>query len=466
MRRQLSISKSEGVTSTERLLADLCERSFLRLWSWPNPFKDDKKELCDLIAVFENHVFLFFDRKKSLVNLSDDGNEVPWNRWKTKVIDNQIATAHGAERYIRSGRAVYIDNKCHTKFPLQILQSSLIIHKIIVAHGAADACIAQSGININGSLGILYGRELESLCKPFVIGLDKDKPVHVFDSANIQIIMQELDTFSDFSRYLDEKLSAIRRLDSLAYCGEEDLVAHYLLNSYSENGRHFIGSRRPDVNGIVIEEGLWSNFVKLSQYKLTKNANLQSYLWDNIIHKTCDNRLRNTLSGNTDIFIGKSAILEMAKEPRFWRRALADKMIDAITKFPNEPDSITRRVNLMPSYYPSVGYVFLQLWVPMACRDTDYREKRRSILELACGAAKNFCPNLKKIVGIGVDSPKLTSSIAEDFILLECAEWSTRQKTYYEHRNTGWNFFSSSTIQQTEQAVSEFINVTLEDLEN
>jgi hypothetical protein len=53
------IFKSKGVTPTERLLADLCEKSFLKLWSYPNPIKDDKKELCDLLAVFENHLFIF-----------------------------------------------------------------------------------------------------------------------------------------------------------------------------------------------------------------------------------------------------------------------------------------------------------------------------------------------------------------------------------------------------------------------
>lgn len=42
-------SKSTGVTETERLLAEFCERSFLKLWSYPNPFKDDGHELCDLL---------------------------------------------------------------------------------------------------------------------------------------------------------------------------------------------------------------------------------------------------------------------------------------------------------------------------------------------------------------------------------------------------------------------------------
>ena len=55
---------SGGVTATERLLAEFCERSFLKLWSYPNPHKDDGHELCDLLAVFGDTVFIFFDREK------------------------------------------------------------------------------------------------------------------------------------------------------------------------------------------------------------------------------------------------------------------------------------------------------------------------------------------------------------------------------------------------------------------
>ena len=39
------LTKSPGVTATERMLADFCERSFLKLWSYPNPYKDDGHEL-------------------------------------------------------------------------------------------------------------------------------------------------------------------------------------------------------------------------------------------------------------------------------------------------------------------------------------------------------------------------------------------------------------------------------------
>jgi hypothetical protein len=57
------IEKSSGVTGTERLLADFCERSFLKLWAYPNPYKDDGHEFCDLLAVFDNNVFIFLIEK-------------------------------------------------------------------------------------------------------------------------------------------------------------------------------------------------------------------------------------------------------------------------------------------------------------------------------------------------------------------------------------------------------------------
>ena len=72
----MAITKSKGVTETERLLADLCDRTFLKLWSYPNPIKDDGHELCDLLAVFEKHVFIFFDRDKKLAHTSEKDPQV------------------------------------------------------------------------------------------------------------------------------------------------------------------------------------------------------------------------------------------------------------------------------------------------------------------------------------------------------------------------------------------------------
>ena len=62
--------KSKGLTESERYLANLCEKSFLSLWSYPNVFRDqgrkegkgDGKELCDLLVVFDRDVIIFSDK--------------------------------------------------------------------------------------------------------------------------------------------------------------------------------------------------------------------------------------------------------------------------------------------------------------------------------------------------------------------------------------------------------------------
>ena len=156
LERSTMIAKSAGVTETERLLADFCERSFLKLWSYPNPYKDDGHELCDLLAVFGDYVFIFFDRESELPEVPDKDPQVLWDRWKRNVIDRQVKTAHGAERYIRSGRPMFLDGKGTTPFPLAINTEKAIVHKIIVAHGAKEACEKASSQNIYGSHDLLW----------------------------------------------------------------------------------------------------------------------------------------------------------------------------------------------------------------------------------------------------------------------------------------------------------------------
>jgi hypothetical protein len=85
-------------------LSQLCDRTFLKLWSYGNPFKADGKELCDLLAVFENHVFLFFDRESKKFDGAPADVLLTWERWKKEAIEKQINTANGAKKYILRSR--------------------------------------------------------------------------------------------------------------------------------------------------------------------------------------------------------------------------------------------------------------------------------------------------------------------------------------------------------------------------
>ena len=432
----------------------------MKLWSYPNPYKDDGHELCDLLAVFGDYVFIFFDRDNDLPDAPDKDPQVIWDRWKRNVIDRQVKTAHGAERYIRSGRRIFLDGKGTMPFPLVIDRKKATIHKIVVGHGAMDACEKASIQNIYGSLAISYGESDGGSKQPFHIEIDKRNPVHIFDSHNMPIVLAELDTVTDFSTYLDEKLRAIAKFDCLSYCGEEDLLGHYLLNYDETSKRHVIGPKdEEDFNGVMIGEGEWHEFIKTDLYKNTKKEDRISYFWDDLIQRTCQNCLNGTLGGNSDILRGESAVFEMVKEPRFIRRNLADKMLTAVEHFTDHTSQFARQVTFLQSFLPNVGYVLLQLKTPDAFRaQRDYRDKRQTLLEIACGAAKNRFPNLKRVVGIGIDAPKFAGGTdGEDFILMPCESWPEEMSAYYEKENEPWEFFATPHLQQFNQRITQFV---------
>lgn len=87
-----TVTRSEGVTPSDKFLKQLCDRSFLSLWSYPGVFrnqgrakaKGDGKEVSDLLVVFENHVIIFSDKKIQFDEASDI--EVGWGRWFRKAV--------------------------------------------------------------------------------------------------------------------------------------------------------------------------------------------------------------------------------------------------------------------------------------------------------------------------------------------------------------------------------------------
>ena len=459
----MKIKKSEGVTRTEEQLSALCNRTFLKLWSYPNPFKEDRKELCDLIAVFSDHVFIFFDRESRKLEGAINDIHVACRRWKKEAVEKQINTARGAERYVRSRRPIYLDKKCKDTFPLEITTETKI-HKIIVAHGASKACKALSEDNIYGSLAISYSHNSPPISfmlnSPFpcMINLDRDDPVHVLDSHNLPILFGELDTFFDFVSYLTEKECALKRYELLIYCGEEDLIAHYFLNYDRKQNSYRIGTGEKDSIGLCIREGEWKDFFESDAYARRKEANRISYVWDKVIQITCQNAMDGTLLGDTDLFKGKNALREMAKEPRFSRRFLSEHIIKIIENFPETEEKIVRQPFFMSSpWYQDKGYVFLQFkHSDITDYDNDYRLQRREMLKIVCGVIKNKLPHLNKVIGIAINPPKYSRVDDADFVLLECHNWTKKNEDYFHSKNVGFKFFQTDRIHETHQNVSDF----------
>ena len=149
----------------------------------------------------------------------------------------------------------------------------------------------------------------------------------------------------------------------------------------------------------------------------------------------------------------------MAKEPRVSRRAISDAIIQSIQKFPSHNgDGILRNLSFIPSFFKGTGYVFLQISARnITDYDNDYRPKRQALLNVACGAAKNKFPHLKKVVGIAIDAPRYAGNRnSEEFILLECEKWMDDDRTRYEDLNRDLRFFQTQRLGVNPRHVVEF----------
>src|SRR5712691_4619204 len=154
----MKFRRSKGFTPSEMLLADLCDQSFLSLWSYPNLFNDrgkvrsgSGKELCDLLVVFGDHILIFSDKSCNYPNTGDPITD--WRRWYRRSVQASADQIYGAERWIRDfPDHIFLDHACTQQLPITLpSRSSMNIHRICIALGASERAQAQKGV---GSLAI------------------------------------------------------------------------------------------------------------------------------------------------------------------------------------------------------------------------------------------------------------------------------------------------------------------------
>ena len=435
----------------EMFLTKYCERTFLKLWAYPNPYKSQGDELCDVLVIFEEHVFIF--SIKNILFNTKKTTDVAWERWKRKAIDESISQVRGAERWIKNNpKNIFCDAQCTKEIPIPIDIKNYQIHRIVVAFGAEDACKNDSSDNINGSLTISYedfkdSTNLSETIAPFALRLRKDEVIHVFDEHNLEIILGELDTVRDLLLYFEEKERVIKKNNLLFYCGEENLLACYFYNFDEKHQKNYIVPNDENVGVISIGQGLWEEFIEDGSYQELKEKNEISYFWDRLLQGLSEYALNNELTG-ADVFKEKTALTEMANELRSVRGVFSKAVIYAIENY-----SVDANQKLRTRHFVSDGidrgYVFLQIPSPP---DVDYEETyrpvRRYMLEVACGVIKNRYPHLKKIIGIAREPYQQGQGCSHDFIVLKCEEWTEKDATKYENANKqeGFNFFDGAEL--------------------
>jgi hypothetical protein len=422
--------RSEGVTMAERYLAGLCKRTFLSLWSYPGIYRDQGrhegkgigKEVCDLLVVFEKHIFIFsdkdcrFDTSKSI--------EIGWRRWYKKAITKSAEQVWGAERWIRTfPNRLFLDNHCTIPLPIRLPDlSTAIFHRIVVGHDAARAC--REALGGSGSLmlhsDVVGDMHLE---RPFTIGqIDPSRGyVHVFDDTTLTIVMSTLDTISDFAAYLMKKERFLTREMSIAAAGEEELLAFYLKNM-SDAGEHdFV--IKGDYDHVSLPEGLWDDFASSPERLAQIEHNKISYLWDGLIEKFAHHAMTGTQYFTSGRPLHEQEIMFrfMAREPRTRRRGLAADLLEVLERSIHSTSPWDARV-ICSSNPGDPHYVFLFVKRPPGVSDEEYRDVRKNLLSEYCYVAKLRFPDATHIVGMASEAER-GARRSEDLLYLDASNW-------------------------------------------
>lgn len=404
---------SEGVTDSERYLARLCRKSFLRFWSWPNLFRDQRaarnsegKEVCDLLVVFGPHVFLFSD--KDCAFPSTGNPQLDWARWFRRAVWAGAGQIWGAERWVSEHpNRLFCDRACTTRLPIQLpTLSDRIVHRIVVAHGAGERC--RQAFGGTGSLmidtGIVGKQHWEPIegVEPFEVGLlDPERGVvHVMDDFTLDAVLATVDTVSDLANYLHAKEQLFTSGRRVLAPGEEELLAAYLKHT-DEGGRHTFAVP-DDVNAVMFEEGSWEDFQRRPERRAQVAANEISYAWDRLIDKFTKHILEGTQAFGSEHSPAELevALRFMAAENRTERRALSRALVGAMRRG-RESDRFTRAVlGGADGAGQRAQYVFLSLKRPANRKAEDYRRVRAEFLKIHCQLFRGQQPSAKHIIGI------------------------------------------------------------------
>lgn len=419
-------------TRTERLLERLCQHSFLRMWAHRSPYRLQKdnerasqgKELCDLIAVFEDDVFLFSDKEVVWKDHADIG--VAWRRWHKRAIAESVKQLAGAERWLRQHPdRVYANRECTTPLPVALPNTAAArFHRIAVAHGSSDACRRHFG----GGSGSLILNSMAGSQLPFTVGTEGlgDGFVHVFDETTLALILTSLDTLPEFRDYLVAKERLLREGTAIVATGEDDLLAIYLK---SEDPRHPNKHGFGDTQGfnvLVVTEGEWADFVTSPQKTARDAANAGSYMWDQLIDSFAKHSMEGTqhFTNATGPQQTERTLRVLNAVPRTGRRALAQVCYEQISTIGDRP----YRVWCIRSPSDSEpSFTFLVLRRDEGEDNEEYRKRRRQMLRMCTAISRIRYPQVHVHVGIG--QGPIDNDNSEDVILIDEAAWSKELET-------------------------------------
>lgn len=438
---EMVINKSSGMNQSEQKLISLGYKTFLKLWSFPNPYKIQKvsQELCDLLVVFEDDIIIFSDKAIEYKKHTDA--TVAWNRWYRRAVQESCKQLLGAYNWIKNYPDRVASDVQRHPLPIKIqITPNTRFHLIAVTHGTNLACQEyyhddDGELMVDSTITADNNDELSIFC----IGQyseEKEPFIHIFDEIAYDRILRELDTIRDFTHYLQVREELFMRKRVIA-TGESELLALHLRGIILNNKAVLQEYSRDQNETLIVEKGYYQELIHSSEYKTWKTKLEISYFWDYLLDRTF-----TFLEKGQSAFTNVPSLDEqnkifhwMAAEDRYFRYICSSGILSMQNKVQNE--TRMTRTFVSPSH-PDLFYVVLLLPFLPSVTEKEYREVRRNALDAYCVITKYLHPECRYVLGIGHETNDLDYS-SEDFCFLDATEWNdemqeSARQTYMEYK--------------------------------
>lgn len=347
-----------ATNSSEAFVHALCRRSFLSLWSIENPIAPNGKELCDALVVVGDHVLVLSIKDCTIADT--DNPVLDAERWHRKAIEKSIKQVGGAVRMLPRMADVARRDNLEVRIPLPGPESRKL-HLLAVAFGSKGRVDIGSGDHGFGF-------------------------VHILVESDLQVLMGELDTVTDFVSYLSAKEAFMQRASAVLLGGEKDMLALYL-----RDGRTFPS----EVGHIVYDDGIWEvQQRERPEVQRRKVADKVSYAWDSLIEEFAGHVRGGSIEGNAPEGEAERGLRYMALENRFHRRVLGDAFVGFLRRA--QANEAMTRTSPSPS---GVIYIFLA-----APRHID-PWVRGGLLNFYVALLRERNPSVPAVVGIVTEIP-------------------------------------------------------------
>ena len=437
----MRIKRSTGLTPSEELLAKLCDRSFLSLWSYPNLFRRPGKELCDLLVVFGDDVVIFSDKSCAYPNTGD--TVLDWKRWYRRSIAESAKQLRRVEGWLKnSPERVFLDAKCREPLPINLPPAErLRVYRVCVAVGASARTLTESN-----KRDLTISAIVEDDNERFTIGKITAAPgfVHVFDENTLPVVLSELSTIADFLDYLRKKEFLLESGRFAFGESELDLLGYFL---WHDRKFPFQAETR-----FRLDPNLWRQVEADTHFLAAREENKVAHFWDGMIEYLTELYMKEELERGNEMAVAdyERTVRLMAAETRFSRRLLSKWILERAE---------LAKDGYVGSYSPSlqegVLYVLLVGTGDGGKDNAEYRKARSEQLFTRCIASKAAEPDKRFIIGIALDARGVKGS-TEDFIYMDTDGWAEEEFRKADEVRQELGYFIEGNARQSQISEAEY----------